>query len=136
LECLTIYVEVFCSGPSDSTRKTPSAAATELAKSKIFLSAVRDIAKASLAKKAESSTENSIISHLLCDDFLCGTIKLQVESDDENWLPFHWAGIVAGGISADDTRAVLEYSEVLGTSPGKPQPCIMPYLRKILTFLS
>jgi hypothetical protein len=82
------------------------------AKSKIFLSAIRDVAASGLVGKQpfETMTGKYVALHMLLkSDIRRGAKKIQLESEDGNWLPLHWAGVV-DGLSVDDVRAVLEYS--------------------------
>jgi hypothetical protein len=115
LECIGIYVSLFTFNYKHDESIEYK---IEAAKSKIFLSTVRDIAADSLLEEQSDSVfsvRSEAIHHLLQRGILFGKRKLQVESDDGNWLPLHWAGLVEG-ISAVDIRLLL--GEVSKTDPG------------------
>jgi hypothetical protein len=106
LECMGIYVSILASNYKHDESIEYK---IEAAKSKIFLSAVRDIAADSLlGEQADSvfSVRSKAIRHLIRNGVLKGPTELQIESVDGNWLPLHWSGLV-DGISADDVRPLL-----------------------------
>jgi ankyrin repeat protein len=113
LQCLGIYFSKFGSLNNFSLPNNPAdLSKIEAAKSNIFLSTIRDVAAFALVENvpdAASDGRTEAFNRLFRDGFLTGAKKLQVESDEEDWLPLHWAGLT-DGISSDDVRATLGHS--------------------------